>query len=417
MKRFFALMLMAAVAVIAITSCKETLPVRFEKFVGFVEKRCDKFSEDDWKKANTQFEKLLKEWIPKKTTLHALAVAIAAVLIIAVFILLIIALIPSLVDSIMTFLSNINTYVRTIEHFIYQVNVTASENNLDISDITAYGQEMLDSVLDILPSSINTIMTTSHSMGSGFINLIISFILAIYFLNGKDKIMNEINRLRHAMYNDETYDSRTKFFRRCNDIMLNFVIYDLLDAAIVGIANAVFMMITGMSYIPLISTIVGVMNLLPTFGPVVGGLIGGIIILLNNPIHAIWFIIFTIILQTIDGYVIKPRLFGGSMGVSGVAILIMIIIGGNLFGAVGILLAIPSTAIFAFLYDEVVLPWIRNRRLHYESLDRAKEAEESEKREPEKREAEVRAAAHEMADAPVKHSVIEDVVQEEKPAY
>lgn len=71
MKRFFALMLMAAVAVIAITSCKETLPVRFEKFVGFVEKRCDKFSEDDWKKANTQFEKLLKEYSDNRSSYNA----------------------------------------------------------------------------------------------------------------------------------------------------------------------------------------------------------------------------------------------------------------------------------------------------------------------------------------------------------
>ena len=62
MKRFFALMLMAAVAVIAMTSCKETLPARFDKFVGYVEKRCDKFSEDDWKKANAQFEKLVDEY-------------------------------------------------------------------------------------------------------------------------------------------------------------------------------------------------------------------------------------------------------------------------------------------------------------------------------------------------------------------
>ncbi|MBR3338915.1 MAG: AI-2E family transporter, partial [Lachnospiraceae bacterium] len=262
-------------------------------------------------------EKPMRDWFQNENQRHALAVAVAALLIVALFILLLIALVPALIDSVMTFVGNINIYVRTAERFINYLNKIASENNVDISGITTYGQEMLDSVLDILPNSINTIMTTSHSMGSSIINLIISFILAIYFLNGKEKIMNEIQRLRHAMYNDETYESRTKFFRRCNEIMLNFVIYDILDALIVAIANAVFMMITGMSYIPLISTIVGVLNLLPTFGPIVGAVIGGLIILLNNPIHAMWFIIFTIVLQTIDGYIIKPRLFGGSMGVSG----------------------------------------------------------------------------------------------------
>lgn len=359
----------------------------------------------------TFIERVIGKWIKNKNTRHTAAVAIASVFIVALFILLIIALIPSLIDSIMTFVGNINVYVRTAEQFINYMNETASENNIDISGITNYGQEMLDSVLNILPTSINTIMTTSHSMGSRIINLVIGFILAIYFLSGKEKIMNEIKRLRHAMYDDETYDSRTKFFKRCNDIMLNFVIYDILDALIVGLANAVFMMITGMNYIPLISTIVGVLNLLPTFGPIVAAVICGLIILLNNPVQAIWFILFTIILQTIDGYILKPRLFGDSMGVSGVAILIMIIVGGNLFGAVGILLAIPSTAIFAFLYDEVILPWIRNRRLHYENLDRENEKSASGTVHEESRSAET-----ETVDRSAKHGVLEDVVHEEKPA-
>lgn len=322
--------------------------------------------------------RLIRPWIESPNTRHAASVAIAAACILAVFILLIISLIPSLIDSVVTFVNNINTYVRTAERFMNYVSSLAAENNVDISGITEYGQEALDRVLNILPNSINTIMTTSHSMGSALINLIISFILAIYFLNGKDKIMNEIKRLRHAMYDDETYEARTKFFQRCNEILVKFVIYDLLDALIVGVANAVFMMLTGMNYIPLISVIVGVMNLLPTFGPVIGGVIGALIILLNHPIHALWFTIFTIILQTIDGYVIKPRLFGDSMGVSGVAILIMIIVGGNLFGAIGILLAIPATAIFAFMYDEVILPWIRNRRLRFERLENQEETVETE---------------------------------------
>ena len=341
-------------------------------------------------------EKPMHDWFQSDNQRHAVAVAVAAILIVALFILLLIALVPALIDSVMTFVGNINVYVRTAERFINYLNRIASENNVDISGITTYGQEMLDSVLDILPNSINTIMTTSHSMGSSIINLIISFILAIYFLNGKEKIMNEIQRLRHAMYNDETYESRTKFFRRCNEIMLNFVIYDILDALIVAIANAVFMMITGMSYI--------------TFGPIVGAVIGGLIILLNNPIHAMWFIIFTIVLQTIDGYIIKPRLFGGSMGVSGVAILIMIIVGGNLFGAIGILLAIPCTAIFAFMYDEVILPWIRNRRLQYEGQEAG--AEHNVREEVQETSGEDAANTEQR----VRHSVLDEAVHEEKPA-
>ena len=118
-------------------------------------------------------EKPMHDWFQSDNQRHAVAVAVAALLIVALFILLLIALVPALIDSVMTFVGNINVYVRTAERFINYLNQIASENNVDISGITTYGQEMLDSVLDILPNSINTIMTTSHSMGSSIINLII----------------------------------------------------------------------------------------------------------------------------------------------------------------------------------------------------------------------------------------------------
>ena len=108
--------------------------------------------------------------------------------------------------------------------------------------------------------------------------------------------------------------------------------------------------------------VVALTNLIPTFGPVIGTVIGGFILLLINPVHALAFIIFTLVLQTIDGYVIKPRLFGGTLGVSGLLILISIVVFGNIFGMVGILLAIPLAAILDFSYKEEILPVLERHR-------------------------------------------------------
>jgi Na+-driven multidrug efflux pump len=106
--------------------------------------------------------------------------------------------------------------------------------------------------------------------------------------------------------------------------------------------------------------------------------------------------------------VILVAVFG--LGVSGVAILIMIIVGGNLFGAIGILLAIPCTAIFAFMYDEVILPWIRNRRLQYEGQESG--AEHSGREEVQETSGEDAANTEQH----VRHSVLDEAVHEEKPA-
>ena len=116
-----------------------------------------------------------------------------------------------------------------------------------------------------------------------------------------------------------------------------------------------------MPYNILISVVVGITNLAPTFGPIVGGLIGAFILLLVNPWQALWFILFTLVLQTIDGYILKPKLFGNSFGVSSIWILITIIVGGRMFGVWGILLAIPFAAIADYFYRDVIWKKLEKR--------------------------------------------------------
>ena len=111
------------------------------------------------------------------------------------------------------------------------------------------------------------------------------------------------------------------------------------------------MLLFNMENITLISLIVGITNLMPTFGPIIGGVLGASFLLLTEPAHAAYFVIFTIILQALDGYVIKPKLFSNSMGISPVLTLVSIVVGGKMFGVWGILLAIPVVAVAVMLYE------------------------------------------------------------------
>ena len=144
----------------------------------------------------------------------------------------------------------------------------------------------------------------------------------------------------------------------------------------IGVSNCIFMMIMGMDNVSLISVIVGVTNLLPTFGPLVGAVLGGLFLVLTNPTDALVFLIFTIILQTIDAYVIKPRLFSSPLGLSPVVSLIAIILGGKMFGWLGIFLAIPVSAVLVILYFEKFLPWIKNKTHNKELAEAEKLADD-----------------------------------------
>ena len=143
---------------------------------------------------------------------------------------------------------------------------------------------------------------------------------------------------------------------------MSFLGQSLLDSLIVGTVNAIFMLICRMQSVGLVSAVVAVTNLIPNFGPIIGAVVGGFVLFLVNPLHALMFVIFCVLLQFVDAYILKPKLFSSSLGVSGLLILVASIVLGNMFGIVGMLLSIPAAAILSFIYNDYLLPRQEQRR-------------------------------------------------------
>ncbi|MEA4814131.1 MAG: AI-2E family transporter [Oscillospiraceae bacterium] len=121
------------------------------------------------------------------------------------------------------------------------------------------------------------------------------------------------------------------------------------------------MLATGPPYELLVTLVVSVTNIIPTFGPIVGAVIGGLLILLVKPVGVIWFLIYTVISQTLDGSVIKPILFGDTTGLRPLWVLAAIIVGGSLFGIAGMLMGIPVTAIVSSILEEHISAHLKRR--------------------------------------------------------
>ncbi len=313
--------------------------------------------------ANVFNDKVFKK-MKKEKAKWGLSVACALIVIILAVVLLFVALIPQLVDSVTTFTDNVDGYVATLQGVLREVEKEDPSGLLggEITKIASFGDNILDKVgnyfennMANVTSTIGSVATTTANIGKGVFDAVIAFILAIYLLLDKNRLKNGISNFFRLVMKPERYDAAGDFIRRCNDIIIRYISFDIVDGIIVGIVNAVFMLIAGMPYAVLISVIVGVTNLAPTFGPIVGAIIGGFILVLVQPWYGLAFIIFTVILQTVDGYILKPKLFGESLGVSSLMILISIILGGRLFGVGGILLAIPFAAIIDFVYRDYCL--------------------------------------------------------------
>lgn len=308
------------------------------------------------------FEKRVFRGIKKFTIRRGLSVFVAFLSIGACVALILTALIPQLVDSVKMFISNLDSYSSAFSGLMDELNKWASEHKVDISQYTSVGNDIVKLITSSLPQSVNGLLNKTITYGKGVFEAVIAFIIAIYFLADKDRLVHGIHRFWRAIVSDNGYRRSNSFLGRVNEIMIRFIVYDLMDGLIIGVCNAAFMLIVGYPYVPLISVVVGVTNLAPTFGPIVGAVIGAGILLLVNPWYALGFLIFTIALQTFDGYILKPRLFGNTLGVPSIEVLISIIVFGRMFGAVGVLLAIPIAAIIDYIYKDGILPRLESRR-------------------------------------------------------
>lgn len=329
---------------------------------------------------NSVFKKIKKEGVRR-----TLSAVIALVLVLALLLTFVSMLIPSLISSIKMLIDNADTYYAGIEKTVEKINSLGFGLHINLTSIEESVKNWLGNLVNNLTDNLSSILNTTKDIGSVVINIVIGVILAVYILFSKSYMLKGLQRLRKAMYTPKRYERSTKFWNRCHEIFVQYIGCNVIDAMIIGVATAIFMLILGMPYVPLVSFVVGLANLIPTFGPIIGAVIGALVLVLVKPTFALWFLLFTIGIQILDAYVIKPRLFSNSFGIAAVWTLISITVGGNLFGILGVLLAIPVAAILSFIYDERFIPWlqkktreraIRNGELTEEEPDGGEKAEE-----------------------------------------
>ena len=307
------------------------------------------------------FENMVFKKMKAEKARRTISAVIALILVLALLGVFIGMLVPSLISSISMLIANADTYYATIESVAEKINSLGFGLKIDLVAIETSVKDWLGNLFVNLSENFSSIVNTTKSIGSTVIDVVIGVILAVYFLFSKQYMLTGVNRLRKAMYTPKKLERSTKFWKRCHDIFTQYIGCNIIDAMIIGISNAIFMIILGMPYVPLVSFVVGIANLIPTFGPIIGAVIGALLLVLVKPSYALWFLVFTIGIQILDAYVIKPRLFSSSFGISAVWTLISITIGGKLFGIVGVLLAIPVAAILSFIYDERFVPWLQRK--------------------------------------------------------
>ncbi len=269
---------------------------------------------------------------------------LTVVLLITVFICIIS---PQIKDSVVTLVRNVQVWMPKFIEYIHPIIKDSQIVEVLSQQLSGIFNNLGNLLLEYSGNSISGILGGVKNVTGMLSNILLGFIISVYMLLGKEKFASQIKKLMTVCMRPARAD---KIIAVCDDahkIFSSFLMGKIVDSIIIGVLCTIGMSILRLPFAALVGFIVGVTNVIPYFGAFFGGIIGILIILVVSPIKALWFGIFILVLQQIDGNVIGPRILSSSTGLSAFWVIFAIIIGGGLFGIVGMFLGVPA---FALIY-------------------------------------------------------------------
>lgn len=305
------------------------------------------------RKVESWYRKVKK---PKIISKRARGLSIITVYIIAIL-LIVIALnfvIPSIANSIIDFVNNFGGYYSNTMESISKL----PEDSIWKSDIITH---LAESIQDIdLKQYFNMEKLAEYAKGAinvvnSIFDIFVSFIVSVYLLAERRRILNFMKRLTYAIFKNNTYQIISKYFNKSNEVFFSFVGGQVLDAFVVGILTSIAMSIIGVKYSVLLGFMIGLFNLIPYFGAIIAVSIAVIITLFTGGIgQSVLMAVVVIILQQIDANIINPKIIGDSLSISPLLVIFAVTIGGAYFGLLGMFLAVPVFTVIKLLIEEYV---------------------------------------------------------------
>ncbi len=287
---------------------------------------------------------------------------ILSLLIVAVLLALFgLVLVPQLTETVNNVVTSAQKFFPKAEEWL----VTTFEDNPQlqdwINDLELDWRELGEKITAAVQSGVGTVVTSGVnavvSLVNGLVNLFIGIIFACYILAQKEKLSSQIRRLLTALLPDKTAEAICRVATMSQVTFSNFVRGQCLEAVILGLMFVVAMSICGMPYVLLAGVVITVTALIPIFGAFIGCVVVALLILMTNPMQAVFFVVLFLILQQLEGNLIYPHVVGNSVGLPSIWVLVAFTIGGSLMGIVGMLIFIPLASVAYALLRE----WVNKR--------------------------------------------------------
>jgi len=267
-------------------------------------------------------------------------------------------LIPELISSISDFTGNLNRYTKNLTNLLEDVSAYTGIEFGDAQTFNDYIKDKLNSIVGYIPQIYNF---TSGIVRVVF-DIVVGIAFSIYFLSDKKRITRQFKYLLLAYIPDDKAEKILGIVFMIDDTYSKYISGQILEAMIVGVACFVLMNLFGFrEYTVLITVIIAICNLVPLFGAIFSAVISVALLMLVDPVKAMWFLVFIIVLQQIEGNFIAPRVIGKRVGLRPVWVLLSVLLGGGLFGFTGLLLAVPTGCVIYQLVSNKTYQRLKER--------------------------------------------------------
>ena len=320
------------------------------------------------------YTRLFKE---KKGT-RGFAILLAYAVAILLLMLLGWLVVPQIVNSIGMLFTNFPSYIQGVQDMLLYVQ---NEYGIDLQQATKMlddSEAMVKEIYAMATNAMPQIVASIGSVASNFVAIFTSIAASIYMLADKDHLLHQLRTLAHAFLPEKVASNTLRICHYANVNFTGFFVGKIIDSAIIGVITFVAMTILRLDFAVLISVFIGITNIIPVFGPFIGAIPSVFILLLIDPLQAVIFCVLILIIQQVDGNFIGPKILGSSIGISALWILFSIVVGGDLFGIVGMIVGVPVFATLYGLAQEFVHYALDKRGIDSEGNPVEHEAEDTE---------------------------------------
>lgn len=292
--------------------------------------------------------------------------------------------IPGFVSSLSNIVNSASLYTEQINEWLNNLfadspqTAQALENVLanGSTELTKWVEGLLPNLRSLSQGLSSGVTSVFSSLFSGLVvlftfakNLLVGLIVAAYLLVGKDSMIAHAKRLTYGMFKVNTANTMVWWMRYIHKVFGGFLRGKLVDSLIIGLLCFIGTSLLQMPYAMLVSVIIGVTNIIPFFGPFLGAVPCGILILLNSPIKCLTFVIFIVALQQFDGNILGPKILGETTGLSSFWVLFAILLFGGLFGVVGMIIGVPVFAVLVSILEQFLSGRLKRKKLSQDEAD------------------------------------------------